>query len=118
MLRIPLYKLFLCVAIYAMPLALLSPLGWEGLWYGLAVGTPFSGAILLTNRTNIVDVLSVLMGGILGGFVGTCCLAGLLVPPEPMAGFAIFAIGAVGIVVGGLIVSDMNRRARNKRLGQ
>jgi hypothetical protein len=116
--RIPLYKLFLCVAIYAVPLALLSPLGWTGLWYGLAIGTPFSGATLLTNRTNIVDVLSVLLGGILGGFVGTCCLAGLVVTPDPMAGISVFAVGAVGVFIGGLIASVMNRRARTKWLGQ
>lgn len=76
-LRIPLYKLFLCTAAYAVPLALLSGYEIVGWFYSAAIGTSLSGVILLTNRSNIQNVVNVYLGGIVGTLFGVGCLGAI-----------------------------------------
>jgi hypothetical protein len=116
---IPLYKLFLCVAVYAIPLALLSRHEIVGLFYGLAIGTSLSGVILLTNRDNIGNVVNVYLGGILGALLGVGCLGQAILAQAHGFdhGFGESAQsactgGALGAIVGGYIASGWIRRRR------
>lgn len=99
-------KLFLCVTVYAVPLALLSGYGREGLWHALAVGTSLSGVILLTNKRNLGLVANAYWGGLIGAFGGWMLGAGLLGPNRR----DIAACGIAGTIVGVMLSASLIRR--------
>ncbi len=105
--RFSLGKLLFCVAVYALPLGLLSGYGYEGIWHALAIGTSLSGVILLTNDANFRLVVDVYVGGILGAFIGWGFLSGPFDTTQQTA-----AAGAAGALVGGLIGGALSRRGR------
>jgi predicted membrane protein len=117
--KIPLYKLFLIQAAYAIALGAFRRLGTVGIVSGLVVGTALSGLILLVRKDGIQSFLTVGMGSIIGGFLGLGCLGDALL--SSLHGYdhgfgegtecAIMG-GIIGVVVGGVFSSYLLHRAR------
>jgi len=72
--KIPLYKLFLIQAAYAIALGAFCRRGVVGIVDAIAIGTALGGLVLLVRRDSVQSVLTVGMGSILGGFFGFGCL--------------------------------------------
>jgi hypothetical protein len=107
--KIPLYKLFLIQAAYAIPLAAFCRLGPEGIVSGLIVGTGVSGLILLIRRDKIRSAFKVAVGSIVGVWLVGGCL-GIATQrmdandPEQQAWWGLKVV-AFGAVVGGVLTS-------------
>jgi hypothetical protein len=116
--KIPLYKLFLIQAAYAIPLAAFCRLGPEGIVSGLIVGTGLSGLILLIRRDNIRSALKVGVGSIVGVYFGGSCVFMLINSEMSYNALALerqawreLGGAAIGAVIAGLCVSSfLNRR--------
>lgn len=119
--KIPLYKLFLIQAAYAIALGAFCRLGMTGIVSGLVVGTALSGLILLVRKDNFDSVVAVGLGSIVGGFFGATCLGqslvGWLYGYDHGFGEGIrcaIAGGVIGAVLGGLSVSLLLSRRRKR----
>jgi hypothetical protein len=110
--QVPLYKLFLIIAVYAAAFGALSYLGSIGFIIAAIVGTT-SGLLVILIR----DRNSVLSGTIVaaGSLTGAVLADVLIVPPIVIGytvadGFRDWVIMSVGTVLGGLISSRASKR--------
>lgn len=108
--KIPLYKLFLIVAVYAVPLAVFSSHGPVAIFVAILASTAASGAVILMRSENFRAVWIVGLSSICGAFAGCLCLPHLVL-------FFVFGgsygfrehswvvSAAIGAFVGGLLGS-------------
>jgi hypothetical protein len=119
--KIPLYKLFLIQAAYAIALGSCCRLGAVGIVSGFVIGTALSGLILLVRRDTIGLVVNVGAGSIVGGFLGVSCLGEAILGWQygydhgfGEAARCAIAGGVIGAAIGGLCFSLLlNRRGKS-----
>jgi len=119
--QIPLYKLFLVLAAYALAFGVFRPLEAAGVYFGIVMGSAWSAVILLSRPEEQRQIVAVTVGGLLGGTLG-CFLLG----PELMTmkygydhGFGetencMMAAGVLGVVAGGFVAAILVRSRKVK----
>ncbi len=117
--KMPLCKLFLIQAAYAIALGAFCSLGTAGIVTGLVVGTALSGLILLVRKENTQSVLTVGVGSIIGGFFGASCLGQMILTSQYGYDHGFGETieceiigGIIGVVVGSLSFSLLLIRRR------
>jgi len=111
--KIPLYKLFLIQAAYALALGAFCGFGAGGIVCGVVIGTAVSGLILVAHEHDIGSVVKVAVGSFVGGCLGLEYLSNLLgqiearwLFPRGMTWLPCAIAGiTIGAVVGGALLS-------------
>jgi len=120
--QVPLYKLFLIIAIYGVTLAALSSYGLVAVLLAILVSTAASVVVILIRKKNLASVCLVGLSSIGGGLAGCLCLPDLLV--AAIHGYdhgfgeteqCMVAGAAIGAIVGGIVASTLLKRNRGER---
>ncbi len=112
--KIPLYKLFLVVAVYAVALAVFSSYGSVAIFLAVCLSTALSAAVILIRRDNILDVCLVGFCSVCFGLFGSLCCSQLILHVVFGHGGDIDDVGtsvatgaAIGALTGGVIGSSL-----------
>ncbi len=118
--KIPLYKLFLVLAIYGVVLAAFAPSGVMELVLATIISTAASAVVLLVRRDRILPICIVGFCSVCAGLAGILCLSEILL--DVVHGYdhgfgererCAVAAGVICAIVGGVVASILLRKNRN-----
>jgi hypothetical protein len=110
--QLPLYKLFLIIAVYAAAFGAWSHLGGIGFILAAIIGTIGSLLVIaIRDRKSALASAIVAVGGLLGTLLANVVFVpSILGPYSAAAGFRDWAIMAGGAVLGGVLLSWASKR--------
>lgn len=96
------------IAVYCVLSAVMRPLGMPGIVASIVSGTAISSVIILARRKDLIAILGVTIGALMGAVLGFCCLSPMILSQvyQYDHGFGETAkSNMMGVVVGTLVGS-------------